>query len=249
MPTKGRRGFLKSVAGAGLLSQSGLVQIKAAEPQQQTGAAPAPAAEPAARAIQYPRVYTGRRLAMLAFPLGGVAAGSISLGGRGQLRDWEIFNRPDKGNSPSYALPSIWVQAGSAKPIARVLEARFLPPYEGSSGLGSNNAPGLARLAGARFTGEYPIARVDFQDRKLPVRVSLDAFSPFIPLDPEDSGLPVAVLRYTVTNPGKEPAKVSIAWSIDNPVGAASSRGTSKAEARFNEHGAQDVEIHGSRKH
>jgi uncharacterized protein (DUF608 family) len=44
--------------------------------------------------MRYPRIYTGRQLAMLAMPLGGIAAGSISLGGRGQLRDWEIFNRP-----------------------------------------------------------------------------------------------------------------------------------------------------------
>ncbi|HWR52820.1 MAG TPA: GH116 family glycosyl-hydrolase [Bryobacteraceae bacterium] len=231
MDSKGRRGFLKTVAGAGLLSQSELVQIRAAEPQHPAAAH----VDTPARAVQYPRVFTGRRLAMLAFPLGGVAAGSISLGGRGQLRDWEIFNRPDKGNTPSYALPAIWVQAGSAKSIARVLEARFLPPYEGSSGLGANNAPGLARLAGARFTGEYPMARVDFQDRKLPVKVALDAFSPFIPLDPEGSGLPIAVLRYQVTNPGAVPAKVSIAWSIDNPVGAASARGNNKQEARVNE--------------
>jgi non-lysosomal glucosylceramidase len=155
---------------------------------------------------------------MLAFPLGGVAAGSISLGGRGQLRDWEIFNRPNKGFRPSYAFPSIWAQVGDAKPVARVLESRILPPYEGSTGLGSDNAPGLSRLAAARFTGEFPLARVDFDDHKLPVNVSLEAFSPFIPLDAEDSGLPVAILRYRVTNPSRAVAKVSIAFSIDNPI-------------------------------
>src|SRR5450759_4867565 len=96
----------------------------------------------AATEIGYPRVFTGRQLAMIAFPLGGVGAGSLSLGGRGQLRDWEIFNRPNKGYSPSYGFPSIWAQAGKAKPVARVLEARILPPYEGAEGLGSANAPG-----------------------------------------------------------------------------------------------------------
>ncbi len=44
--------------------------------------------------IQFPRLFTGRQLDMIAFPLGGIGAGSISLGGRGELRDWEIFNRP-----------------------------------------------------------------------------------------------------------------------------------------------------------
>ncbi|NIM44374.1 MAG: hypothetical protein GTO54_01880, partial [Nitrososphaeria archaeon] len=33
----------------------------------------------------------------MAFPLGGIGTGSISLGGWGQLRDWEIMNRPAKG--------------------------------------------------------------------------------------------------------------------------------------------------------
>lgn len=155
---------------------------------------------------------------MLAFPLGGIGAGSISLGGRGNLRDWEIFNKPDKGNCPSYAFPSIWVRAGDDPPIARVLEARYQPPYEGQDGLGSQNAPGLSRLEGARFTGEYPLACIDFVDRSLLVNVSLDAFTPFIPHEPDASGLPVAVLRYTVKNTTARRAHVSIAWSIENPL-------------------------------
>src|SRR5271170_7838139 len=180
----GRRGFLKGiVAGASL---PGLPALAAA--QTQRGAAAV-----STERINYPRVYSGRHLAMIAFPLGGIGTGSISLGGRGQLRDWEIFNRPDKGRSPTYAFPSIWAKRGNAKPVARVLEARLMPPYAGSSGLGSDNAPGLSRLTGATFTGEFPIARIAFQDASLPVQVTLEAFSPFIPLDPDASGLPVAI--------------------------------------------------------
>src|SRR5436190_13163856 len=164
--------------------------------------------------VEFPRAFTGRQLSLLAFPLGGVAAGSISLGGRGQLRDWEIFNKPDKGRSPAFAFASI-----SCGKVTRVLEARYLPPYEGSSGLGSNNVPGLPRLAGATFTGEFPLARIDFEDPDLPVRVSLEAFTPFIPNDADESGLPVAVLRYRVSNRGARAQRVAIALSIDNPVG------------------------------
>jgi uncharacterized protein (DUF608 family) len=154
---------------------------------------------------------------MISFPLGGVAAGSIGLGGRGQLDNWEIFNRPNKGYRPPYAFPAIWAQAG-AKPLARVLEAHIQPPYEGPDGLGANNAPGLSRLESATFTGGYPLAHIDFEDRSLPVKVELDAFSPFIPHEPDDSGLSVAILRYRVTNPGTATARVAIAFSIDNPV-------------------------------
>jgi uncharacterized protein (DUF608 family) len=182
------------------------------------GASQIAIAQKAGAPADYPRVFTGDHLKMIAFPLGGVGAGSISLGGRGQLRDWEIFNKPNKGFAPNYAFPAIWAQAGSAKPVARVLEAHILPPYEGQNGLGANNAPGLSRLEGAKFTGEFPLARIDFEDRALPVKVSLEAFSPFIPHEADESGLPVAVLRYRVTNPGLTTATVSIAFSVDNPM-------------------------------
>jgi uncharacterized protein (DUF608 family) len=94
-----------------------------------------------------------------------------------------------------------------------------MPPYEAARGLGPDNAPGLPRLERATFTGEFPFAQVAFRDSTIPVRVNLDAFSPFIPLDAEDSGLPVGVLRYRVQNPVKESVSVSIAFSIENPVG------------------------------
>jgi non-lysosomal glucosylceramidase len=210
-----RRDFLKrSAAAVGAVTQ--------AEPWAALGSQAEPphkgAQSEANPGLAYPRVFRGLQLRMISFPLGGVAAGSIGLGGRGQLTNWEIFNRPNKGFRPSYSFPSIWVQAGSREPVARVLESRILPPYEGQDGLGSDNAPGLSRLASAVFTAEYPLAQIDFEDSALPVTVQLDAFSPFIPHDPDDSGLPVAILRYRVTNPGPESATVGIAFSIDNPV-------------------------------
>ena len=218
-PSLDRRNFIKQVAGA-VGAVSAVTQADRWTPRvsgqeshggKETGKT---ATDP-----NYPRQFHGRQLQMISFPLGGVAAGSIGLGGRGQLINWEIFNRPNKGYRPAYAFPSIWAQAGNGKPVARVLESRILPPYEGQDGLGSNNSPGLSRLESATFTGEYPLAHIDFHDQLLPVKVELDAFSPFIPHEPDDSGLPVAILRYRVTNPGHVPAKAGISFSIDNPVG------------------------------
>ncbi len=213
-----RRAFL----GGALLGTAGSLAAPIAKPDspapdQSAKPQPSSVTDPL-KPVSYPRVFTAAHLAMLAFPLGGVGAGSISLGGRGNLRDWEIFNKPDKGNSPTYALPSLWARVGDAQPIARVLEARYQPPYEGQTGLGSQNAPGLSRLESARFTGEYPLAHIDFEDTSLPLEVALDGFTPFIPHEPDDSGLPVAILRYTVKNTSSKQADVSIAWSIDNPL-------------------------------
>jgi non-lysosomal glucosylceramidase len=204
---KSRRTFLKGAALAGALA-----------PPPSTAQPPASSSPPRA-AGAYPRTFTGRSLAMIAFPLGGVGAGSVALGGRGQFRDWEIYNRPAKRFSPRYAFASIRAQAGGGKPVARVLEAKILPPYEGASGLGSANVPGLPRLDSATFTGEFPMARIAFADAALPVKVSLEAFTPFVPLEPDDSGLPVAVLRYTVSNPAASAADVAIAFSLANFLG------------------------------
>src|SRR5438128_1867115 len=158
-----RRSFLKLIGTTVAAVQARSTAPSATLHDTASTAAPGP--------VEFPRAFTGRQLSLLAFPLGGVAAGSISLGGRGQLRDWEIFNKPDKGKSPQYAFASIWAETQPGKSIARVLEARLLPPYEGSSGLGYRNAPGLPRLDDATFTGEYPIARIEFRDAALPVQV------------------------------------------------------------------------------
>ena len=242
-----RREFLKKVAAGGALASSGQgtrrSEIAATAGEEPRGSArkaaaeekPASGSASAASRVSFPRVFTVRNLKMIAFPLGGIGTGTISLGGRGQLCDWEIFNRPDKGNSPDYCFPAIWVEspshAGPLSPtgkkgeltekqaVARVLEARIEPPYAGRSGLGANNVPGLPRLASAKFIGAYPFARVEFQDKKLPILVSLEAFNPLVPLDVEASGLPIAVLRYHLKNPAKAPLKVGVAFSLQNPVG------------------------------
>ncbi len=218
-----RRDFLKSFGAAGFAT---VVQSRK-EPASTPGSEAAPSApdgHPHSQ-ISYPRIFTGPALQMISFPLGGIGAGSIGLGGRGQLRDWEIFNRPDQGNSPQYAFASIWVQPHGGKRSAHILESRIEKPYQGQDGLGSQNAPGLSRLQAATFTGEFPRAHVDFHDDRLPVKVSLEAGTPFIPLDADASGLPIAVLRYRISNPSHTPVTASVALSVENPVEPASSKG------------------------
>ena len=79
------------------LQQAALAAAAAQAPPRASVTAPGESDVPYGHDSNYPRVFEGRHLAMIAFPLGGVGAGSLSLGGRGQLRDWEIFNRPNKG--------------------------------------------------------------------------------------------------------------------------------------------------------
>ena len=61
-------------------------------------------------------------LAKIALPLGGIGTGTVSLGGRGDLRDWEIVNRPAKGFTPDYSFFAIRVQPEGGTAITRTLE-------------------------------------------------------------------------------------------------------------------------------
>jgi non-lysosomal glucosylceramidase len=228
IPLTSRRGFLRTVTSASLgvpalaiplpANQSPLPHSHGGEHQGEQGSYSRDTTRRESE-IKFPRTFTGRNLSRISFPLGGIGAGGIGLGGRGNLMDWEIFNRPDRGNCPQYAFPSLWVRIGNRAARSVVLERRFLPPYDvRPDGLGSDNVPGLPRLAEASFMGSFPLARIEFRDNALPVQVSLEAFPSFEPADADLSGLPCAILSYEVRNPDHEAAEVVICWTLDNPT-------------------------------
>ncbi|NOZ20218.1 MAG: hypothetical protein GXP25_03925 [Planctomycetes bacterium] len=165
------------------------------------------------------RLFTGDHLAQVAFPLGGIGTGTISLGGRGNLRDWEIFNRPAKGKNLPMTFFAVWAKPDGDKPTAKILERKILPPYHGSHGFDRTGLQGVARLDEAVFRGEYPFAWIEFQDKQLPVQARLEAFNPFIPLNVEDSSIPVAIFNWTFHNPTKTPIEVSLMATMQNPIG------------------------------
>ena len=165
------------------------------------------------------RTFGGRTLSQIAFPIGGIGTGSISLGGYGQLRDWEIFNRPGKGNRPAYTFFAIWTKAEGESPVTKVVESRNHPPYAASHGLSREHGEGLPHLASGTFTGSYPFAQIAFNDPDLPVAVSLEVFNPFIPLNAEDSALPVVMLKYRIENLTAKPVDVTLVGSLLNVVG------------------------------
>ena len=165
------------------------------------------------------RVFEGPYLNEIAFPLGGIGTGTVSLGGRGNLRDWEIFNRPGKGVNLPFTFFALYFEGESGQSAVRVLEGPMTPPYTGRDGIPRTEVPGLPRMESARFFGEYPFARVEMTDSQLPLHVALEAFNPFIPLDPEASGIPAAVIRFRIRNLSAKTVKLTVAGSIMNPVG------------------------------
>lgn len=158
--------------------------------------------------------------AAAAFPLGGIGTGNVSIGARGEFRDWELCNRPNKGNTNPFSFFAIRAAAGGGEPDTRVLEARFREPHAADQGYYAGAVAGLPRFADTRMRGSYPMLELDFADETFPLDVSLTAFTPFVPLNAEDSGMPCAVVRYTVRNPSDAALTVTIAGSFANPIGA-----------------------------
>lgn len=184
-------------------------------------------------AVGEQRSYTDDALKEIAFPLGGIGTGTVSLGGRGQLRDWEIFNRPGKGKGLVYTFPAIFTRTRSGETMARVLESKLLPPYVEGGGLPPHEVAGLPRLSNAIFRGEYPFAFIDFRDAQLPVKVDLVAFNPMIPLNEMDSAIPTAILRYKVTNTQQEDVDVTICWSLQNACGNDGTMGATRHHPNY----------------
>jgi non-lysosomal glucosylceramidase len=167
--------------------------------------------------------YTGRHLAEIAFPLGGIGTGSVALGGRGNLQDWEIFGRADKGSTLPFAFFTLRTCRAGEAPMLKVVEAPPLPPFNphtgrGFSGTGfgvaRDTGAGLPHLREATFLGEYPFAHVAFTDPDLPLQVSLEAWNPMIPHNADDSGIPVAILTYTLHNPGDQPVEFTLVGNL-----------------------------------
>lgn len=189
--------------------------------------------------------YDADHLYRIALPLGGIGTGTVSLGGRGELRDWEIMNVPGKGYStltdgndaPFFA---IYTRTDEEHSATRILAGPLYPQeylhYEGRP----VNHHGLPRFRNASFDAAYPFGQVNLSDETMPVKVRIKAFNPLIPGDSDASSLPVAVLSYEVTNISDAAVDVAVCGSIRNFVGRDGREATSNWKGDFVPLGAED---------
>jgi len=145
-----------------------------------------------------PKVFRGEALGACQMPMGGIGAGTIYVGGDGHFRRWMIHDA--RSAQVPDAFFAVRTKVGD-KVVARMLRT------------GENGVKDI------HFVGEFPIALHWFEDDALPVRVSMETFSPFVPLDEQASSLPALLFFITVRNPGTEPVEVSVVGSLQNAVG------------------------------
>lgn len=177
--------------------------------------------------------YTKSRdeLKYIGMPVGGIGCGTLYLGGDGRLWLWDIFNENQEGVDPRQ-IP--WPDALHEGAKVRSRDgANYIAPTLASSKFILDQGfsvevlvNGVATVKQLRaedwkevtFEATYPVATVTYTDPSFPVAVEMKAYSPFIPLDADNSGLPATVFSFSVRNVSGAALEVKILGWLENGV-------------------------------
>jgi len=156
----------------------------------------------------------------IGMPIGGLCTGTLYLGGDGRLWLWDIFNRVVEGIVPrqvQYKGQSVPNRNGAnyISPAApqSPIDQGFALRVDGRTR--PLDQTGFQRIS---FRGQYPIGRITYRDKGCPVSVELEAYSPFIPLNTNDSSLPATIMSYTLTNRSGRTVEAQISGRLENAV-------------------------------
>lgn len=183
-------------------------------------------------------------LRYIGMPIGGIGNGQLYIGGDGRLWHWDIFNEPadaawrdssgghyarpaeiDKKFDQGFGLHLSWTPPGASAAIEKriYLDARDWREIT--------------------FRGRYPIAEVIYEDPEMPVRVELEAFSPFCPLNEDDSGIPGVVFRFRIVNLREFPVTATMLGWCELPEATGHDRLGHGATTFSVRHGADRGEV------
>ncbi|MBE6644256.1 MAG: hypothetical protein E7612_02610 [Ruminococcaceae bacterium] len=173
-------------------------------------------------------IYKGKKTKNISFPLGGIGTGCIGLAGNGELKDFEIFNRPNKCSRNGYSHFAIKASYADKK-IVKILHGDTNENLMGTPGISrgqygfghginANSLAGFPHLKKVSFNGNFPIAELSFSDNDFPAVIRLYAFNPFIPHDEFNSSLPAAFFEWEIENIADETIKFALGCTVCNPA-------------------------------
>jgi non-lysosomal glucosylceramidase len=171
--------------------------------------------------------YKGERTRYIAFPLGGIGSGGLSISGSGRLIDWSIRNRPALQGYNGYSHFAIKAEKDGALVDARVLNGPYdLNPsgapavrkmFDGfGHGANRQTLVGVPHFREVDFYGRFPTADLVFKDERFPGGVRLSASSPFIPHNDRDSSMPVAMFEFEIVNDTADELTYTLAGTLGN---------------------------------
>ena len=161
-----------------------------------------------------PEVFRGEELRWIGMPVGGICCGQLYLGGDGRLWNWDIFRSDYQSD---YGGMSSGIHYATPPEATSPVKQGFALRVRGAGGeeVRALDATGFADVS---FRGEYPVGRVRYRDGDCPVEVDLEAFSPFVPLDHDDSALPATLMSFRLRNAGDTKVTVRLAGWLQNTV-------------------------------
>ena len=168
-------------------------------------------------------------LQYIGMPVGGINTGTVYLGCDGRLWLWDIFNSQQEGIDPKSVDWGSELHVGkkvrSRDGSAYVQPAKDIRPLEqgfafkiqigDKSFLKKMNADDWDEII---FEATYPMATIRYISKELPVEITANVYSPFIPLDEKKSGLPCTIYSFSVLNKSEKPVSISILGWLENKV-------------------------------
>ena len=159
-------------------------------------------------------------------PLGGIGTGFIEIRADGCFYEWQIFNSgPWAQNARSTTAPP----APGPQYLRFVLhtsnysgsDPQLRRLYLRSDENNLYSLPMLQDVESIEYYAQFPMAELHYHDATLPVRISAQVFSPFIPGSARDSATPGFHIVYTLENTTNRSVSVSLAGFLDNPLASA----------------------------
>jgi len=212
----GRRSFIRKIGISGISAAvlpAGIVNAAGEQWNDNEEKKEIPDKEPRLYNTPYRDEYLNR----VAFPIGGLGAGMFCMEGTGAISHMSVKNKPDIFHEPGiFAAISIKGLVNGAK----ILEGP-VPDWKkfGSrdSGNGSTGATtGLPRFRNASFNAKFPFGHLDITDATILLRVVVTGWSPFIPTDENNSGLPAGAMEYRFTNTGNTTVNAVFSFNSKN---------------------------------
>ncbi|HQS50721.1 MAG TPA: GH116 family glycosyl-hydrolase [Daejeonella sp.] len=168
-------------------------------------------------------------LNFIGMPVGGINTGTVYLGGDGRLWLWDIFNSQQEGIDPKAVNWGTELHAGkkvrSRDGSAYVQPARDIRPLDqgfafkiqlgGKTYLKKMLEEDWDEIV---FEATYPMASIRYISKDLPVEITANVYSPFIPLDEKNSGLPCTIYSFSILNKSAMPLSLSILGWLENKV-------------------------------
>lgn len=163
-------------------------------------------------------------------PLGGIGAGHVELRANGYFAEWGLMNNKPWAMGPSLAegkdFSFFALQVGSGDESHSVILGE-VPPYQprtvdGFDWLNDPYAmPWLRHATSIDAEMRAPFARLAYKFDALPLEVTLEAWSPFIPQEVADSALPLGFFTFTLRNKSRKRLTVGLSQVLRNLAGYA----------------------------